>query len=63
MLLDPACDKALLRAACAAAAHASLAGQSLFEDFISGGEEAALLDLVDNQLPQWKNSNFNGAHR
>ena len=63
VLLEPACDKALLRAVCSAAAHASLAGQSLFKDFISEREEAALLDLVDNHPPQWKNSNFNGAHR
>ncbi|KAK9862460.1 hypothetical protein WJX84_003722 [Apatococcus fuscideae] len=63
LLSNPTCDKALLRAVCSAAAHSSLPGQSLFKDFISESEEAELLDLVDNQLPQWKNSNFNGAHR
>ena len=63
LLLNPSCDKALLRAVCSAAAHASLPGQFLFQDFISKAEEAELLDLVDNHPPHWKNSTFNGTHR
>ncbi|KAK9863461.1 hypothetical protein WJX84_004168 [Apatococcus fuscideae] len=46
-----------------AATHASLPGQSLFPEFISEGEEAALLHLVDHQPPAWKDSTFNGSHR
>ncbi len=63
LLQNPLCDSGLLRALCSSAAHAALPGQSLFHDFISNSEEAELLELLDNEQPAWKNSNFNGAHR
>ena len=39
------------------------AGEYLYPEFVTEGEEAALLHLVDHEEPAWKDSNFNGRHR